>query len=394
MSHKLLWYKILKYGLSGNILTVLRNMYTQFKSCVGTPVGLTDYFSCGVGTRQGCVLSPFLFVLYINELMENMKNIGCQGIYIDENAPNIMMLYFADDIVDGADKCGSLSVNIMLDLFDKIVLPILLYGSQIWGADWSDVIENVHISFRKRILHVNSSTPNAAVLMELGSYPLAVHYHITCLKYWLKLLKMPNTRYPKACYLMLKNLNDRNRFTVRYMLNKFGFNYIWFSQNVDNEEIFLNVFKTRVKNYYVNESREKLRNSSKMAIYCTFKNIYINNECEAYLKLLTVVKHRIALSKLRLSSYCLAIEKGRRKNVPIAERICSFCEGRDITVLEDEFHFVCCCPAYSAIRKQYLFFEYANYNTFGNIMSSVDIKIVQSNSRIHTSIIKTAFYIG
>ena len=47
-------------------------------------------------------------------------------------------------------------------------------------------------------------------------------------------------------------------------------------------------------------------------------------------------------------------------------------------MLEDEFHFVCCCPAYSAIRKHYLFFEYANYNTFVNIMSSVDIKIVQS----------------
>ena len=95
--------------------------------------------------------------------------------------------------------------------------------------------------------------------------------------------------------------------SVRYLLNKFGFNYICFSQSVDNEEIFLNVFKTRVKIYYVNELGEKLRNSSKMAIYCTCKNIYINNECEAYLKLLTVVKHHIALSKLRLSSHCLAI---------------------------------------------------------------------------------------
>ena len=27
VSHKLLWYKILKYNLSGNILTVLKNMY-------------------------------------------------------------------------------------------------------------------------------------------------------------------------------------------------------------------------------------------------------------------------------------------------------------------------------------------------------------------------------
>ena len=100
VSHKLFWYKILKYGLNGNILTVLKNMHTQFKSCASTPVCLTDYFSRGVETRQGCVLSPFLFVLCINRLMENMKNMGCQGIYIDENTPNIVMLYFADDIVD------------------------------------------------------------------------------------------------------------------------------------------------------------------------------------------------------------------------------------------------------------------------------------------------------
>ena len=47
-------------------------------------------------------------------------------------------------------------------------------------------------------------------------------------------------------------------------------------------------------------------------------------------------------------------------------------------MLKELFHFLCCCPAYSAIRKHYLFFAYVNYNTLGNTMSSVDIKIVQS----------------
>ena len=47
-------------------------------------------------------------------------------------------------------------------------------------------------------------------------------------------------------------------------------------------------------------------------------------------------------------------------------------------MLEAEFHLVCCCPAYSAIRTHYLFFEYVKYNIFTNIMSTVDIKIVPS----------------
>ena len=46
-----------------------------------------------------------------------MKNMGCQGIYIDENAPNIMMLYFADDIVDGADTVGRLQY--MINVFEN-----------------------------------------------------------------------------------------------------------------------------------------------------------------------------------------------------------------------------------------------------------------------------------
>ena len=81
---------------------------------------------------------------------------------------------------------NSKCVNIMLDLLDKIVLPILLYGSQIWGTDWDDVIEKVHISFCKRIRHVNAKTPNTVVLKKLGRYPVALHYYTTCLQYIIK----------------------------------------------------------------------------------------------------------------------------------------------------------------------------------------------------------------
>ena len=49
------------------------------------------------------MLSPFLFALYISELVDMMKNEGCQGVYVDEQNPNILMFMYADDIASGPD---------------------------------------------------------------------------------------------------------------------------------------------------------------------------------------------------------------------------------------------------------------------------------------------------
>ena len=32
-----------------------------------------------------------------------MKNEGCQGVYVDEQKPNILMFMYADDIASGTD---------------------------------------------------------------------------------------------------------------------------------------------------------------------------------------------------------------------------------------------------------------------------------------------------
>ena len=38
----------------------------------------------------------------------------------------------------------SLSIKCLLNLFDKMVKPILLYGCEIWGFGNNDVLEKVH----------------------------------------------------------------------------------------------------------------------------------------------------------------------------------------------------------------------------------------------------------
>jgi hypothetical protein len=48
--------------------------------------------------------------------------------------------------------------------------------------------------------------------------------------YWLKLLKMHDSRYPKQCYYMLLKLDVANRTTwttkAKNVLARFGFNYV------------------------------------------------------------------------------------------------------------------------------------------------------------------------
>ena len=43
------------------------------------------------------MLSPFLFILYLNELV-NMCKDNCPGIFVDDSLSNVHMLLYADDI--------------------------------------------------------------------------------------------------------------------------------------------------------------------------------------------------------------------------------------------------------------------------------------------------------
>ena len=56
----------------------------------------------------------------------------------------------------------------------KTVVPILLYGSEVWGLENSDIIESVHLTFCKFLLGLKTSTPTNMIYGELGRYPLSV----------------------------------------------------------------------------------------------------------------------------------------------------------------------------------------------------------------------------
>ena len=96
VDHKLLLNKLVTYGINGNFLKVISSLYSKVKSCVRGNDGLTDTFPCNRGVRQGCVLSPVLFALFLNDLNTHIKA-SSQGVLVD--GERIHSLLYADDLV-------------------------------------------------------------------------------------------------------------------------------------------------------------------------------------------------------------------------------------------------------------------------------------------------------
>ena len=65
--------KFLEMGISDHLTCLLRNLYAAQEATVRTGHGTTDWFQTGKGVCQGCILSPCLFNLYADYIMQNAR---------------------------------------------------------------------------------------------------------------------------------------------------------------------------------------------------------------------------------------------------------------------------------------------------------------------------------
>ena len=82
-------------GIPEHLTYLLRNLYAGQRATVRRGHGTTDWFQFGKGVHQGCILSPCLFNLYAEYIMQNSRLDEAQaGIKIARR--NISNLRYAD----------------------------------------------------------------------------------------------------------------------------------------------------------------------------------------------------------------------------------------------------------------------------------------------------------
>ena len=70
VDHNKLW-KIQEMGIPDYLTCLLRNLYAGQEATVKTGHGTTDWFQIRKGVHRGCILSPCLFNLYTEHIMQN-----------------------------------------------------------------------------------------------------------------------------------------------------------------------------------------------------------------------------------------------------------------------------------------------------------------------------------
>ena len=76
VEHNKLWKILKEMGIPDHLTCLLRNLYVGQEATAGTGHGTANWFQIGKGVRQGCILSPCLFNLYTDNIMQNTKQDG------------------------------------------------------------------------------------------------------------------------------------------------------------------------------------------------------------------------------------------------------------------------------------------------------------------------------
>ncbi|KAI3370701.1 hypothetical protein L3Q82_007256 [Scortum barcoo] len=87
----ILWGVLHEYGVRGPLLRAVRSLYDRSRSLVRIAGSKSDLFPVHVGLRQGCPLSPVLFIIFMDFLY------GPEGVRFGNH--RISSLLFADDVV-------------------------------------------------------------------------------------------------------------------------------------------------------------------------------------------------------------------------------------------------------------------------------------------------------
>ena len=461
VDRNLLLFKLLKYGINGNMYKAIRSLCFNTTYTVNINGYNTRWFNADLGVRQGDCISPTLFSLFVNDMAKEVKEAEC-GVQFGDIKVSILL--YADDVVliaeneadlqrlldivtewckkwrlktsvlkskvvhfrhasaditnyqfhlsgqeiectkkykylgiifdehltfdntastlsdSGGRALGKLfsklkylkglGYNTYTHLFDSYVVPILLYGSGVWGYKNYSCCETIQNRAIRSYLGVHRFAPNLAVWGDMGWIPIQNRKHECMVKLWNRFINMNNSRLCKKIFLYDVEICSGNWSSDMYKL----LSEVNMTRAFDDKlSIDITGFKTLKHELYKQNWEQNRQFSSKLRTYNIIKHEY---GVENYVKTLYNRSYKSIMAQFRTGILPLKVETGRFTNIPWQFRICELCNMEDI---EDEFHFMMCCTCYNHVRSDLFSIAHEKYSDFYTLEPDVKFYILMND---------------
>ena len=108
-----MWIKLVNSGISSKVVTIIKSIYNKITAAIKFNNDISSCFDICLGLKQGEPLSPFLFVMFRNDVRQQLEN-GPEGAIggIDLERLCCFVLLFADDMVLFSDSPDELQTQL------------------------------------------------------------------------------------------------------------------------------------------------------------------------------------------------------------------------------------------------------------------------------------------
>jgi hypothetical protein len=261
------------------------------------------------------------------------------------------------------------NVGLRCHLFDTLVVPVLNYGCEVWGAanmakggssltSTQTEFETLHMAFLKQILMVNKTASTPVIMYELNRHPISHSWLKAMCNFWNKVMERDGDDLVKMAAMESWNLAAKYKncwaANFKLCLKRGGVELL---QRLDTEDIMSTAMarwwssivprKAPDVEMAVRSVPDEESNGFKWHTYRKWFAPF--DAILPFWKVLHQKDHISCMSKFRMGASWLNIETLRYTGTPRSDRLCNCCNSQ---CREDELHMIT-CALYSDIRAGY-----------------------------------------
>ena len=258
----------------------------------------------------------------------------------------------------------NMTVDTFVDLLEKLVVPVLLYGSEIWGYEKSDSLQIMLNHTMRRFLRLHKRTSTCMLTGELGLKEVNEYIENRMLNFWYKIATGDENKISTILYKWIVALYKENIYKSPWLDKiKTSLDHMGESIFFDNVDIipgptwFKNKIKLRLSDIYNQKWSSEVANNSACLSY---RQMTQKKTLQKYFKLPR--QYIYAICKFKCANSKIPAITGRYTNTPIEDRTCTVCDSK---LIGNEFHYLFQCSKFNAERIKYIdkyYYQYPDEN--------------------------------